>query len=95
MGKNFENYQLAKPGNLFAVWMIERRRLGLIISIAEQIHFVSSMVIKPSHLDDGRVAELVYATDLKSVDQKSCGFKSHLAHHVRVNCYPAEILVNK
>lgn len=32
-------------------------------------------------LSHGRVAELVYAADLKSVDQKSCGFKSHLAHH--------------
>ncbi len=31
---------------------------------------------------DGRVAELVYAVDLKSADQKSCGFKSHLAHQI-------------
>lgn len=37
---------------------------------------------KAKLLARGRVAELVYATDLKSVDQKSCGFKSHLAHQV-------------
>ena len=30
-----------------------------------------------------RVAELVDARDLKSLDQKSCGFDSRLAHHNR------------
>lgn len=28
------------------------------------------------------MAESVYAADLKSADQKSCGFKSHLAHQI-------------
>lgn len=27
---------------------------------------------------------MVYAADLKSADQKSCGFESHLAHHDRI-----------
>ena len=32
----------------------------------------------------GRVAELVYAADLKSAAQKACGFKSHLAHQNKI-----------
>ena len=31
--------------------------------------------------NQARVAELVDARDLKSLDQKSCGFDSRLAHH--------------
>lgn len=32
------------------------------------------------YLLGGRVAELVYAVDLKSASQKDCEFDSHLAH---------------
>ena len=38
-----------------------------------------------------RVAELVDARDLKSLDQKSCGFDSRLAHQIaakrKVTCF--------
>lgn len=33
--------------------IIERGRLGLITKIAEQIYFVSNLVIKPLHFDEG------------------------------------------